>query len=169
MIELVSEARCIKCDVCIRVCPTNVFDHGEDRLPVIAHQDKCQTCFMCEAWCPTDALFVAPQAVPVAEGSVFRDEAWLIEHDLLGSYRREIGWAKGREAIDVEGRSAPDPNNGVSPLNVTPLGLEHRRPAAQGRPQYDIGFEVAYRDEGEEPEQPLGDGLSDTSTGERAA
>ncbi len=66
MIELVSEQRCIKCDVCIRVCPTNVFERGADRLPVIKRQADCQTCFMCEAWCPTDALFVAPETEPVA-------------------------------------------------------------------------------------------------------
>jgi NAD-dependent dihydropyrimidine dehydrogenase PreA subunit len=150
MIELVSAERCIKCDVCIRVCPTNVFDRGEDRLPVIARQEDCQTCFMCEAWCPTDALFVAPQTTPVAAGSVFRDEQWLIERNLLGSYRRELGWAKGREAVDIDGRAAPDANTGVGLLNVTPLGLENRRAAAGA--QYDIGFEVAYSDEGEEPE-----------------
>jgi NAD-dependent dihydropyrimidine dehydrogenase PreA subunit len=93
MIELVSEERCIKCDVCIRVCPTNVFEHGPDRLPVIKRQADCQTCFMCEAWCPTDALFVAPQTEPVAVDSRYRDEAWLVESGLLGSYRRELGWA----------------------------------------------------------------------------
>lgn len=93
MIELVSEERCIKCDACIRVCPTNVFEHGSDRLPVIKRQADCQTCFMCEAWCPTDALFVAPQTEPVAADSRYRDEAWLIERGLLGSYRRELGWS----------------------------------------------------------------------------
>ena len=92
MIELVSAERCIKCDVCIRICPTNVFERGADRIPVIKRQEDCQTCFMCEAWCPTDALFVAPQTVPVAAGSPYRDEVWLTEQGLLGSYRREIGW-----------------------------------------------------------------------------
>ena len=151
MIELVSAERCIKCDVCIRVCPTDVFDHGPDRLPVIAHQEKCQTCFMCEAWCPTDALFVAPQDAPVPDGSPYRDETWLIEHSLLGSYRRELGWAKGRESIDIDGRTAPDANNGISPLRVEPLGLDNRR-AVDSKALYDIGFDVAYTDEGEEVE-----------------
>lgn len=96
MIELVSEDRCIRCDACIRVCPTNVFEHGADRLPVIRRQSDCQTCFMCEAWCPTDALFVAPQTEPVDDNSPYRDERWLIAHRLLGSYRRELGW--GEEA-----------------------------------------------------------------------
>jgi NAD-dependent dihydropyrimidine dehydrogenase PreA subunit len=94
MIELVSDSRCIRCDVCIRVCPTNVFEHGADRIPVIARQDDCQTCFMCEAWCPTDALFVAPQTEPVAVDSPYRDEQELIRRNLLGSYRREIGWSE---------------------------------------------------------------------------
>jgi NAD-dependent dihydropyrimidine dehydrogenase PreA subunit len=151
MIELVSEERCIKCDVCIRVCPTNVFSHGEDRLPVITDQEACQTCFMCEAWCPTDALFVAPQTTPVADGSVYKNEEWLIEQNLLGSYRREIGWGKGREALDADGRQGPEKER-VGLLQMQALGLENRRAAEEGKPQYDIGFEVAYSDEGEEVE-----------------
>ena len=43
MIEVVSEQRCIKCDICVRVCPTNVFDAVEDASPVIARQHDCQT------------------------------------------------------------------------------------------------------------------------------
>jgi NAD-dependent dihydropyrimidine dehydrogenase PreA subunit len=151
MIELVSEDRCIKCDVCIRVCPTNVFEHGEDRLPVIKRQDDCQTCFMCEAWCPTDALFVAPQTSPVADGSVYKNEEWLIEHNLLGSYRREIGWGKGREALDADGRQGPEKER-IGLLQIQPLGLDKRRAAEDDRPQYDVGFAVAYSDEGEEVE-----------------
>jgi len=147
MIELVSESRCIKCDVCIRVCPTNVFEHGEDRLPVIKRQDDCQTCFMCEAWCPTDALFVAPQATPVAANSIYRNEDELIKRDLLGSYRREIGWGKGRrEQPEVDTRQT---------LMVSPLGLENRREAAPEQVQYNVGFSVAYSDEGEEADEPL--------------
>jgi len=96
MIELVSEQRCIGCDICIRVCPTNVFERGPDRLPEIRRQADCQTCFMCEAWCPTDALFVAPQTDPVAVNSRYRDEAWLTARGLLGSYRRELGWGGER-------------------------------------------------------------------------
>lgn len=148
MIELVSAARCIRCDVCIRVCPTNVFDHGEDRLPVITRQEDCQTCFMCEAWCPTDALFVAPQAAPVAAGSAYRNEEWLTGQGLLGSYRREIGWGKGRN-----GRRSPE-RGGMRGMSVEPLGLGNRRAADAGQPQYNVGFSVAYSDEGEEPDEP---------------
>jgi NAD-dependent dihydropyrimidine dehydrogenase PreA subunit len=92
MIEVVSAARCTKCDICIRVCPTNVFDRGDDGVPVIARQSDCQTCFMCEAYCPEEAVFVAHPVVPVEPDSPYRDEQYVTEHNLLGLYRRSIGW-----------------------------------------------------------------------------
>lgn len=90
MIELVSEERCIKCDLCVEACPTDVFDAVPDGAPVIARQEHCQTCFMCEAYCPVDALYVAPHT----DRSVEVDEAELIAKGLLGSYRRSINWNK---------------------------------------------------------------------------
>ncbi len=90
MIELVSEERCIECGICAKVCPTNVFDMGDNGLPIIARQDDCQTCFVCEAYCPVDALYVSPQA-DVVEGVNEQD---LIARGLLGSWRAEIGWGK---------------------------------------------------------------------------
>lgn len=96
MIEIVSRERCVTCDRCVDVCPRNVFDRGEDGVPVIARQSDCQTCFMCEAYCPADALFVAPFARPEPPGSPLRDEEHLAAAGLLGSYRREIGWGRGR-------------------------------------------------------------------------
>jgi NAD-dependent dihydropyrimidine dehydrogenase PreA subunit len=96
VIELVSKARCISCDRCVEACPTNVFDRGGDGIPVIARQSDCQTCFMCEAYCPTDALFVAPHTAPVPAGDPLRDEAHLIATGLIGSYRKGIGWGHGR-------------------------------------------------------------------------
>ena len=92
MIELVSTARCIECNLCVKVCPTNVFDMVAGAAPVIARQEDCQTCFMCEANCPVDALYVAP----IAEFSVEVDEADLIARGFLGGYREDIGWGPGR-------------------------------------------------------------------------
>ncbi|WP_019630154.1 4Fe-4S dicluster domain-containing protein [Actinomadura atramentaria] len=94
MIEVVSAARCVACDVCVKVCPTDVFERGPDGVPVIARQGDCQTCFMCEAHCPTDALYVAPFSDPAPPGSPHADEAAL--GPALGAYRRIVGWGSGR-------------------------------------------------------------------------
>lgn len=63
-IERVYEDRCIGCDECFVVCPTDVFRMKEneqgERVAVIAFEQDCQTCFLCEEYCPTDALFVDP-------------------------------------------------------------------------------------------------------------
>jgi NAD-dependent dihydropyrimidine dehydrogenase PreA subunit len=89
MIEFVSANRCTGCNICVAVCPTNVFDAAvPDGLPVIARQSACQTCFMCELYCPVDALFVAHDS----EQPVAVDENVLEDGPLLGSYRRAIGW-----------------------------------------------------------------------------
>ncbi|MFI0482552.1 4Fe-4S binding protein [Actinomadura sp. 9N215] len=94
MIEVVSADRCVQCDICIKVCPTDVFDRGPDGLPIIARQSDCQTCFMCEAHCPTDALYVAPFSTPAPPNSTHTDETSLAT--AFGAYRRIIGWGQGR-------------------------------------------------------------------------
>lgn len=92
MIEVLSRDRCIDCDICVRVCPTNVFDKRPG-APVIARQEDCQTCYQCEAYCPVAAIYVAPLRIPAPEGSRFKDEAALLASDELGVYRRRVGWA----------------------------------------------------------------------------
>lgn len=92
MIELVSNERCVGCDICVKVCPTNVFDAVQGEAPVIARQEDCQTCFMCELYCPTDALFVAPDA----DHTVRVDEGELAGRGALGSYRAAVGWGPGK-------------------------------------------------------------------------
>lgn len=96
MIEIVSQTRCVSRDVCVKVCPMDVFDTGTGGVPVIARQSQCQTCFMCEAYCPADALFVAPLSDPAPLGSAFLDEAALAASGALGAYRRAVGWGHGR-------------------------------------------------------------------------
>ncbi len=92
MIEIVSESRCTACNICVRVCPANVFDIVPDAVPVIARQDDCQTCFLCEIYCPVDALYVAPHA----EGPLGVTEADVDARGLFGSYARALGWDRGR-------------------------------------------------------------------------
>ncbi|OAB47224.1 4Fe-4S binding protein [Paenibacillus antarcticus] len=102
MIELISSDRCINCNLCVKVCPTNVFDMEEDH-PVIARKEDCQTCFMCEAYCPVDAMYVAPQA----DRTVEVNEEELISSGLLGSWRQEIGWGQGSGASMAERDTTP--------------------------------------------------------------
>jgi NAD-dependent dihydropyrimidine dehydrogenase PreA subunit len=92
VIEIVSEGRCIACDICVTVCPANVFDPVPEAPPVIARQDDCQTCFLCEIYCPTDALYVAPNA----EGPTAIGEEEIETKGLFGSYRRALGWRRGK-------------------------------------------------------------------------
>jgi len=92
MIEIVSDSRCIACDICVKACPANVFDGGPGKVPVIARQDDCQTCFLCEIYCPTDALFVAPNA----ERPTGITEAEVDRRGLFGSYARALGWRRGK-------------------------------------------------------------------------
>ncbi|KUI38459.1 4Fe-4S ferredoxin [Mycobacterium sp. IS-1496] len=98
MIEIVAAAACIACDLCVKVCPTDVFERGEDGIPVIARQSDCQTCFMCEAYCPVDALYVSPVSAPVGADSPHADEDAVTRHGLLGGYRDMLGWGRGRTA-----------------------------------------------------------------------
>jgi formate hydrogenlyase subunit 6/NADH:ubiquinone oxidoreductase subunit I len=60
-----------------------------DSAPQIARQHDCQTCFMCELYCPEDALFVAPQVQPVSAGA--------LDDNAFGQYRQAIGRARQRQ------------------------------------------------------------------------
>src|SRR4030081_1084511 len=87
MIEVIDAQRCTSCDICVNVCPTNVFDKT-DGIPVIARQGDCQTCFLCELYCPEDALFVSP----FAEAPQDVDVVSLKQAAVLASYPRTVGW-----------------------------------------------------------------------------
>ncbi|WP_454915964.1 4Fe-4S dicluster domain-containing protein [Xanthobacter sediminis] len=90
MIEIISAARCTGCNICVSACPINVFEPTPAGPPRIARQADCQTCFMCELYCPEDALYVAPaaQAVQGLREDDIRTSAG------LGSYRAAIGWTQ---------------------------------------------------------------------------
>lgn len=92
MIEIIHAERCIDCDICVKVCPRDVFDSTDKGLPVIARKDDCQTCFLCELYCPVDALYVSPY--------VEQDESVDVEaisaDGRLGSFSRTMGWKRGK-------------------------------------------------------------------------
>lgn len=96
MIELLFADRCTGCNICVQVCPTDVFAARPAEPPVIARQADCQTCFMCELYCPADALFVAPDC----GGPVAVDAAAVLASGSLGRYRRDSGWGEHRNDPD---------------------------------------------------------------------
>ncbi len=108
MIEVVSESRCVECNICVKVCPANVFD-ATGGVPVIARQDDCQTCFLCEIYCPTDALYVAERA----DGPLAITESDVEERGLFGSYSRALGWKRGKP-----GGSELDPTHRIRVAQV---------------------------------------------------
>ena len=77
--------------------PDNVFDTSDDGYPMVARLEDCQTCFLCELYCPVDALHVPPHR----DKREMISEEELIASGALGSYRRNLGWcgikAKGSE------------------------------------------------------------------------
>jgi len=92
VIEIVSETRCVACNLCVTVCPADVFDAVADGAPVIARQDACQTCFLCELYCPVDALYVDPNG----DGPTGVREADIEAAGTFGSYARAMGWQRGK-------------------------------------------------------------------------
>src|SRR5450830_1507933 len=88
MIALLLEERCTHCQRCVQICPALVFDARPDAPPVLARPDDCQTCFACELYCQTDALYVDPSV----NGRVQVEAEALRASGLLGVYRRDSGW-----------------------------------------------------------------------------
>ncbi len=65
MIERIDKNLCDYCQICFRICPTDVFRLVPERREIrIAYPEDCQTCFACEIDCPQDAIRVAPARTP---------------------------------------------------------------------------------------------------------
>ena len=64
-----------------------------DGAPIIARLDQCQTCYMCELYCASDAIYVAPE----------QDKADIIDPEMirasghLGRIRHDHGWDRPNE------------------------------------------------------------------------
>lgn len=93
MIAHIFDDLCNGCNNCVTICPTHVFDTG-DSAPVIARPDQCQTCYMCELYCPSDAIYVGPDshAAEIIDPDAIRASGH------LGRVRRDHGWDRPDEA-----------------------------------------------------------------------
>ncbi|NWK96149.1 ferredoxin family protein [Sphingobium lactosutens] len=97
MIAHIFEDRCDGCNNCVAICPTHVLDAGKDGAPVVARIDQCQTCYMCELYCTSDAIYVDPDQHHLH----VVDPQAILESGHLGRLRHDYGW--GREAGGDEG------------------------------------------------------------------
>jgi NAD-dependent dihydropyrimidine dehydrogenase PreA subunit len=98
MIALIVADRCTACGACVEVCPTNVLDLAPAGPPVLARVEDCQTCFMCELYCRTDAIYVDPDA----DRRVFVSEDGLLASGRLGRFRAHSGWDEWAETYPNE-------------------------------------------------------------------
>lgn len=85
----------------VKAAGVRVLDHSP-ALELLV-DEHCQTCFMCELYCPADALFVAPEA---DEASAQREDD-LRERGLLGGYRAVVGWGSGQAPGAARDQSFP--------------------------------------------------------------
>jgi NAD-dependent dihydropyrimidine dehydrogenase PreA subunit len=89
MIAAILES-CTQCGACASVCPSNVFALDAAGAPEIARQADCQTCFLCELYCPADALYVDPDC----EAPAAPDIVALKANGVIGKFRRDSGWGE---------------------------------------------------------------------------
>lgn len=49
---------CKGCGICIAFCPQQVFETGEEGVPLVVRPEKCTACRWCEIHCPDQAIVV---------------------------------------------------------------------------------------------------------------
>ena len=60
-IKYIDYELCVCCGVCVDTCAMDVFRMDEiTKKPFIKYIRECQSCFLCEKYCPTNAIYVTP-------------------------------------------------------------------------------------------------------------
>ena len=73
----IDQARCVGCEMCIAVCPHNVYAM-EGRKAKIIDRDACMECGACRSNCPEDAIAVESGTggvIPVLEEMLKTEDA----------------------------------------------------------------------------------------------
>ena len=52
----VTAEKCVKCGICVNVCPVHDIDGGKGKMPEWLHHKDCLTCFCCYHHCPHHAI-----------------------------------------------------------------------------------------------------------------
>jgi len=52
----VNKDKCIKCGICVNVCPVKNIEGGHGKSPIWLHHEDCLTCFNCYHHCPEKAI-----------------------------------------------------------------------------------------------------------------
>jgi len=78
---------CIKCGICVEVCPVSIISFGEDGFPCVMEKDekRCVLCGQCEAVCAAQAL--KQTSLPEME-LIHKDKLNEITSDNLSEYVR---------------------------------------------------------------------------------
>jgi NAD-dependent dihydropyrimidine dehydrogenase PreA subunit len=64
MIINIDTEKCIGCKHCYEVCPLDIYTWNEElKRPIIAYEEECQMCFVCQEECQVDALRIK---IPIA-------------------------------------------------------------------------------------------------------
>jgi len=57
MPPVINDNNCIKCGLCVDVCPVDVYYESiEKQIPTVSYGDDCYFCGACTLECPSDAI-----------------------------------------------------------------------------------------------------------------
>jgi NAD-dependent dihydropyrimidine dehydrogenase PreA subunit len=59
MIENIDKILCVNCELCIDICPMDVFRRSNGKV-YIAYPGDCCNCVRCANICPTEAIRINP-------------------------------------------------------------------------------------------------------------